>query len=157
MAKPKKLITYVLTVSRQYPASHPRAGQETGFVDAILFGDKEHTCRGNYAFWAKRAAKIQAGEAVLSLRYWSGKPRKSKQVEFAKLYYISVQKVHVYQVKRSRGNDVNTLIFIDNRITPLQWPFKFARRDGLTPADFNAWFKKPVEDAACIHFTDFRY
>lgn len=35
---------------------------------------KRHTIRANYEFWAKRFEKIAAGEAVLSIREWVGKP-----------------------------------------------------------------------------------
>ena len=151
-------------VSRTFPVNHPRKGEETGFPDAIVTEDKRHTCRGNYALWAKREAEVQAGRAVISLRYWAGKPYASKQVEFCVLNYIHVQKVHVYQINRTMFDGTfidyfnkKTLIFIEDSIKPLKRPELFAAHDGLSMADFNAWFKKPGEDMACIQFTQFSY
>lgn len=164
--QPKKKV-YVIMVSRTYPATHPRKGQETNFPAAIISEDKRHTCRGNYALWYKKSLEVQAGRAVISLRYWSGKPYASKQVEFCVLYWIHVQKVHVYQIPNlicENGgvpvaliNSNHTLIFIEDSIIPLKRPELFAAHDGLSMADFNAWFKKPVEDAAILHFTQFSY
>lgn len=147
--EPKKKV-YVIMVSRTYPATHPRKGQETGFPDLIISEDKRHTCRGNYALWYKRSLEVQAGRAVISLRYWSGKPYASKQVEFCVLHWIHVQKVHIYQ-------GIRTKIFIEDSIKPLLRPELFAAHDGLSMADFNAWFKKPLEDGCIIHFTQFSY
>lgn len=150
-------------VSRTFPATHPRKGDDTNFVDQILKEDKRHTCRGNYALWYKRSLEVQAGRAIISLRYWSGKPYASKQVEFCILNWIHVQKVHVYQIKRSDEiyrliyGKTKTEIFIEDSLKPLRNPFIFAAHDGLSIQDFNAWFKKPVEDAAIIHFTQFAY
>lgn len=158
--EPKKKV-YVIMVSRTYPATHPRKGQETNFPPAIINEDKRHTCRGNYALWYKRSLEVQAGRAVISLRYWSGKPYASKQVEFCVLNWIHVQKVHVYQISRTQipifGESTHTQIFIENSLIPLKRPELFAAHDGLSMADFNAWFKNPVEDAAIIHFTQFTY
>jgi len=160
--EPKKKV-YVIIVSRTFPVSHPRKGEETGFPDAIVTEDKRHTCRGNYALWAKRAAEVQAGRAVISLRYWVGKPYASKQVEFCVLNWIHVQKVHVYQIRRSDMVDikdiyhVKTEIFIEDSIKPFRRPELFAAHDGLSMVDFNAWSKKPLEDCCIIHFTQFSY
>lgn len=164
--EPKKKV-YVIMVSRTFPAMHPRKGQETNFPAAIINEDKRHTCRSNYVLWYKRSLEVQAGRAVISLRYWSGKPYASKQVEFCVLHWIHVQKVHVYQIPKTYGipsicevfytTATHTKIFIENSIIPLKRPELFASHDGLSMADFNAWFKKPVEDAAIIHFTQFTY
>lgn len=88
--------TYVLTVSRHFPAKHPRRGESTFFPARIQNGlgdshyiqsptSKIHTIRANYDLWKKRIDEVNAGEAVLSLRYWTGKPYNSKQQEFARL------------------------------------------------------------------------
>lgn len=166
MSKPKRKIVYVLTVLRYFPGTHPRKGQETGFPDKIISGDKQHTVLGNYALWKKRADKINAGLAVLSIRFWTGKPYASKQYAFCELSTINVQKVHVYQIARTHYDSCMALsgilptktdILIEDRLIPLKHPFKFAAHDGLSLQDFNAWFKKPGEDMACIHFKNFAY
>lgn len=87
-------------VSRNFPATHNRKGEETGFVEQILnelipcglvdsftvnkhninsdfLGSKLHTMRANkkgdaYKRWSKKIKEVQEGRAILSLRYWSG-------------------------------------------------------------------------------------
>lgn len=148
--------TYVLTVSNQFPKTHPRAGQDTGFVAAIknLFGDhqtKIHTIRCNYPLWAKREKEINEGRAILSIRYWSGKPYGSKQIEICRLEKIGVQEL-VF-----RFGDFN-MPKISN--SDLLLPHEdLAKNDGLSPRDFCYWFKKYdfSKPMAIIHFTNFRY
>lgn len=157
-AKPKKV--YVLMVSRVFPTYHPRKGEDTNFIQYIIEERKEHTLRGNYAEWKRKADAVNAGKAIISLRVWTGKPYASKQSEFAILDSVEVQKAHVYQIARQNewfsGNNL-TKIFIENSIVPLRHPFKFAYRDGLSLPDFQAWFKKTGEDLALIHFGSFKY
>lgn len=162
MAKQFKKKVYVLIVSRFYPGTHPLKGQPTNFPELIINEGKRHTVRANYKLWAGRAIEVQAGRAVISLRFWTGRPYNSNQQEFAELSHIHVQKVHIYHIRRSDYIDnmtagPRTYIFIDNSYKPLQHPFKFAANDGLTMPAFLGWFKKPVEDAALIHFTNFKY
>ena len=112
--KTQKIKRYRLSVSRIFPATHPRKGDRTEFVCKILrslnlqplernnhfyrcanecgtscsrmlLDKKLHTCRANYDLWAKRMAEVQAGRAVIELCYWSEKPYRSKQVVFATL------------------------------------------------------------------------
>jgi hypothetical protein len=150
------MITYVLTVSRYFPANHKRKGENTGFISSILLNgvefDKRHTIRSNYDLWEKRFKKIDAGKAVLSLRYWEGQPYKSKQVEFLKLNKdcgIGLQKLEA------------TLLgwFIDD--IECDFTIKdFAKNDGLSQDDFKEWFNNSFtlhEPKAIIHFTNFRY
>jgi len=161
MAKQIKLIKkkcFVLMVARKFPATHPNKGTPTLFPDKINTGNKRHTVRENYALWVARAEVVNAGLGYVSLRYWSGKPYASEQIEFGRLYYIHVQKVHIYPLetnKRYFNRRYN--IFVDTKIVPLKWPFLFAAHDGLSYADFKGWFKKPLEDAALIQFTQFKY
>jgi len=172
----KKLKTYVLTVSRKFPATHPEKGKPTLFVEKVLnalipFGlidnsntkqhqleftgkDKIHTIRGNYELWKKRIDEVKKGNAVLSLRYWSGKPYKSKQVEFAGLDQMSdigVQKLIFknsdFNLPMIAGKDL--YMCIDS----------MAYNDGLNDKDFRSWFEKYnlSNPMAIIHFSDFRY
>lgn len=166
--------TFVLIVSKQFPAKHKRRGQFTFFVDQILSAldkseypddnfipranKKIHTMRSNYELWKKRIELIQAGKALLSIRYWSGSPYNykrdgSKQVEVIKLTKssgIGIQKIEL---------DPFGLNFkIDDR----EWDFEnghlLAQNDGLLVEDLKEWFKDyDLRPMALIHFTKFRY
>lgn len=114
---------------------------------------KLHTIRANYDFWAKRFKKIEAGEACLSIRQWTGKPYRSKQVEIARLTCedgIGIQKLTI------AGCATIHPMFVDthsvNRRT-------LAHNDGLFEADWINWFERYnlTEPLAVIHFTKFRY
>ena len=154
--------TYVITLSKVFPKTHYRAGEETDFGPSLLRtlaglgGEKIHTIRTNYPLWKQRAVEINAGRAILSVRQWSGAPYRSKQVEIAKLTKIGVECL----VKM----DIQTAIVRNFE----QHPFKevdisktvLAENDYLSLPDFNKWFKeKPTCESpfAIIHFTDFRY
>ena len=150
----KEKKTIVLTVSKVFPKTHPKAGNTTGFVESLcmLFtgnNTKIHTIRGNYELWRKRAEKINSGEAILSIRYWSGKPYNSKQVEICRLEKIGVEKIlfddylYGFKINEQQFSNISEV----------------AENDGLTNNDFEHWFKgydfsKPM---AIIHFTNFRY
>lgn len=137
---------YVLILSRNFPATHGKAGQCTGFIEQ--FGKtKLHTIRSNFALWAKRADAINKGDAILSVRYWSGKPYKSQQIEFCQL-----TKVHVQQLQNP--TDLQTAR-IDNHC--FSW-HTVAANDGLSYVDFCDWFKiRQDKPMAIIQFTDFQY
>ena len=87
----------------------------------------------------------------MSLRYWSGKPYKSKQVEFLRLGKddgVGIQKVEF------KADEFGPLVDGKN-----QFVSDLAKNDGLSLTDFTDWFKgydlsKPL---AIIHFTKFRY
>lgn len=166
--------TYVLTLSQNFPATHPRKGQPTGFAENLAFkthleldktiggyrnvqGSKLHTIRANYPLWAKRFEQINRGEACLSIRQWTGKPYRSKQVEIARL-------------TKADGIGIQELIYKkENRLSPERYTIEdceidtsmLAENDGLTLADWEAWFSNPKYDLsepmAIIHFTKFRY
>ena len=180
--------TYVLIVSRTFPSTHKRKGDETYFVEKILNelndtsfqyqqfdriaklgvgGRKLHTIRGNYPLWKKRFEEIEKGEACLSLRYWSGKPYKSKQVEIARLTRgdgIGLQKLK-FPDNDFFSYDFNMCIpYICTKregmrvVHPLS-PITLSKNDGLAFEDFKEWFKgyDLGEPMALVHFTGFRY
>jgi hypothetical protein len=60
--------TYVLTLSKNFPASHPKAGQATDFNMEFYAYCKILTIRANYPFWIKRFEDIERGDACLSIR-----------------------------------------------------------------------------------------
>ena len=153
--------TYVLTLSKVFPVRHKRAGQPTDFERAFMagqafaLGGKLHTIRANYELWAKRFKKIAAGEAVLSIRQWTGKPYQSKQREIARL-------------TREDGIGLQQLSFgyILGKFMPIIDGFYsntsyelIAYNDGLSYEDWQDWFAScdKTKPLAIIHFTKFRY
>lgn len=144
--------TFVLTVSKQFPITHERAGKDTGFIQNIskLFSienTKIHTIRSNYDLWAKRVKDINDGKAILSIRYWSEKPYRSKQVEICRLERIGIEKLE----------DPQNFVFASIEGKNIDWEV-VAKNDGLSFRDFCEWFKvRQKEPMAVIHFTDFRY
>ena len=144
--------TYVLIISQQFPQTHKRKGENTDFSGQILEGNKIHTIRSNYDLWAKRIAMINKGEAVLSVRHWSGKPYRSPQVEFAEFTSVGIE-----QMVFREGRMLPSVISDKYIIVPNA--FKIANNDGLSFEDFAEWFKgyDLTKHMAIIHFTDFRY
>jgi hypothetical protein len=143
--------TYVITLSKVFPATHPLKGEPTDFREAFQ-KTKLHTIRANYPLWAKRIAEVQRGEAVLSVRQWSGRPYMSKQETIATL-------------TADDGVGIQKLTFFAGRIIyPTVGKYQpsvkeIANNDGLHADDWVDWFKnydlsKPL---AIIHFTKFRY
>ena len=160
--------TYVITLSRHFLANHKRAGEETHFKEKFLLGQgltdydtpslaKIHTIRANYPLWEKRIKEVKAGRAVLSIRQWTGKPYRSKQVEIAILTAgngVGVQKLCFDKDK----DGVPSLRFfnINGKYIDRE---TLANNDGLSKEDWQEWFRgydlsKPM---AIIHFTKFRY
>lgn len=142
--------TYVLMISEKFPATHPKAGFATNFPLAIKHYDKIHTIRGNYKLWKERFEKIDAGEAILSVRIWDGKPYRSKQLE-------------IFRYDNTKGIGVEKAIFSGLNIATIGdktiFRSQLAQNDGLSREDFDSWFSgydltKPM---AVIHFTPFRY
>lgn len=160
--------TYVLMLSRNFPAKHPRRGEHTNFdtkllnavwsarnmsIDFPQVGMKLHTIRCNYELWSKRFEQIEAGNAVLSIRCWTGKPYHSKQMEICKLTKddsIGLQRLEFYN-----GCLQQPIIRSGIKIKEEY----LANNDGLSFDSWKDWFKscdlsKPL---AIIHFTKFRY
>ncbi len=142
--------TYVITISEFFPSYHKKAGEKTGFAKSISDQIKIHTIRESYELWAKRAEKINKGEARLSVRVWTGKPYNSKQREVFSFERISVQKLILDDWLYSCDIDGKRFGFNQDCI---------AENDGLSPDDFEDWFKNSINEKpkAIIHFTNFRY
>ena len=165
--------TFVLTVSRTFPKTHKRAGQQTNFIEKIICGQrtnrisfndsqigwwydadqakivgtKIHTIRANYDLWAKRVRQINKGKAILSIRYWSGEPYNSKQIEVFKLSKIGLQKL----------NDPTNFVWAEIDGKMCNWE-DVAKNDGLSFDDFCDWFKvRQNNPMAIIHFTEWLY
>ena len=162
--------TYVLTISKVFPAYHIKKGEPTNFKDAFKAGQvfnrgaeclyhnpKLHTIRGNYELWAKRFEQIERGEAQLSIRQWSGKPYHSKQeliCNLTKADGIGIQKL---SFDKDRDGCISYKFFnIDGIYADIQ---DVANNDGLSFNDWREWFKDYdlSQPMAIIHFTLFRY
>lgn len=165
--------TYVITLSKVFPTTHPKAGIQTGFehkLHAAINGWSDHahlklhTIRENYPLWAKRFEQIERGEACLSIRQWTGKPYRSKQVEIARLTNkdgVGIQQVNINIDCYYAHKSVDWFIPNPKKETEFYWfnGTAIAYNDGLLIQDWVNWFKdydlsKPL---AIIHFTKFRY
>lgn len=143
---------YVITVSTVFPKGHPREGEETGFVEKLIRGEKIHTIRGNYEYWKKVSEAVNAGTHVLSFRTWNGVPYRSGQTEFLELSSFEVEKIAITKI-------------VPRVFTPKNMSLHFGdvcHNDGLSEEDFHNWFFPPkskheIVKAAMLHFTDFRY
>jgi hypothetical protein len=135
----------VLTFSRHFPKGHPKATQPTFFVEKIFAGltpsitpdpliipgfiwaqfddcklPKHHTIRAG--------SRFKPGD-MASLRVWSDKPYRSKQVEFAQV-----------EVKKVWEIEIGAFWWIDNRILEHDQVMNLAKNDGLAYDDFVNWF-----------------
>jgi hypothetical protein len=139
----------VLTCNRAFPKGHPKAGQPTYFVEKIwacpevsvlnagllkeeiinfqrheyLFQPKHHTIRAGNRF--------KVGD-MASLRVWSDKPYRSKQIEFAQ---VEVKKVWSVEITMS-----HTFWTIQINGKTIYDAEPIAANDGLTLEDFVDWF-----------------
>lgn len=177
----KKIIRYRLSVSVKFPATHPRKGDNTFFREKILnaiipagllsISERErlnpfsmftfytcepkiHTIRANYQLWQKRFEKINKGEAVLELYYWSGKPYNSKCITICQLGKddgIGVQSIDINPFGIDYNIDFKGWVYGEGHI--------LSKNDGLSEQDMKSWFKNYdlSEPMAIIHFTKFRY
>ncbi|WP_025829854.1 hypothetical protein [Segatella maculosa] len=151
--------TYVITLSKYFLAMHKRAGEETNFKEKFLNGEKIHTIRANYPLWEKRIKEVQEGRAVLSVRQWTGKPYRSKQVEITTLTAedeIGVQAARIVAgiyLKIIFGENFEHYFVSEEERTLL------AKNDGLSLEDWKEWFRSYdiTNPLAIIHFTKFRY
>lgn len=162
--------TFVLTVSRTFPATHKRKGELTYFEDKILkrYSDfnnflgwqKIHTIRANYPFWEKRIKQVQEGKAILSIRYWSGKPYHKDE--------NGIGQIEICQLDKDSGIGLQELYFAYGRLDFPRintdkilalMPKVLAQNDGLSLDDFIEWFKKYdlSKPMAIIWFCDKRY
>ena len=114
--------TFILTLSKNFPKTHKRAGEKTNFSQKLQLGIKNipnsvmydeecdlvmdrkiHTIRSNFDLWSKRIEQVQKGEAILSIRYWSGKPYNSPQIK-------------ILELDQDSGIGVQAIVFPDNSL-----------------------------------------
>lgn len=155
----------IITFSRFYPSYHPKAGQPTYFVEKVweslrrcnpeadswrrnhayeLENGLGHTV-SNYALndWMPKHHTIRAGHRFkvgdkFSPRVWSGKPYRSKMIQFAP--DIEVKKVFNFGM-RMRG-PYKEFYGGDCDLTGTSI-CSVAMNDGLTVDDLYWWFQKP--------------
>ena len=150
----KKVKKAIITLSKVFPATHSRKGDPTGFSGKLEKGEKRHTIRANYDWWAKKMEAINDGRMYLSIREWSGKPYCSPQNELRQIHKIGLQKVEMTY----DSNDDVPQVWIDGKKIPIQ---EVCKNDGLDLDDFIELFfgnsKSNTFDGVCIQFTNFRY
>lgn len=147
----------ILTFSRYFPKGHPKAGEQTHFVEKIwnCFRNENWSLPDSFSKWAKNfpfktdeylkaikaipevgckfhtirtGSRFKSGD-MASLRVWSDKPYRSKQIEFAQV-----------EIKRTWNITINEFWFINDRILEHDQVVELAKNDGLTYDDFIAWF-----------------
>lgn len=177
--------TYVITLSQSFLKDHPRAGEPTFFAKKFMNGvfrtgyysapgeietmgippilSKIHTIRGNYDLWTGRIKEVQNGEAVLSIRVWSGKPYNSGQITIATLtaeHGVGIQEIRF--APTSHYADRRDLNPLGTWSAGHKYTSDFgllAQNDGLAEQDFRDWFRgyDLSSPMAIIQFTNFRY
>lgn len=153
-------------VSRVFPAHHPRKGEPTEFVEKIWEALEPWAYVGRYRAalpneydkfetneFDKKLHTIRAGSRwqagdMASLRVWSDKPYRSKQIEFAQVEVKRVYPVDIYFT----GGEMR--VMIDGNIHNNRE--LIAKNDGLELGDFYGWFQKPM-DGQIICWGDPRY
>jgi hypothetical protein len=151
----------IITFSRVFPSTHPRKGQATHFVEQIWnglnelglpvpankqlphdfmwsilplsnYGCKYHTIRAG--------SRWKVGDKFTP-RVWSGEPYRSRQIVIAP--DIEIKKVWSIEIwgcgKMVAIPNARPPVLATNQIGTL------AKNDGLSSADFSAWFKATFE------------
>ena len=155
----KKKINIV--IAKAYPTIHKRHGEPTHFATKLVNNEKLHTIRGNYDLWAVNAEKMQTGNYVLSVRQWSGVPRRSKQREV----YNTDERIGVEHVTMKYSVDTDSIaVTVEDNVLSEAQIEQLAKNDGTTVDDFKDWFfakQRHKEDAVfngvIVHFTPLRY
>lgn len=157
----------VITFSRIFPKGHPKEGQPTHFVEKIwksLWDEYRGSNSPLYPYWQRYDAifpfkgdvlenihqhqpkhhTIRAGSRLktsdmVSLRVWSDKPYRSKQVEFAQVEVKNVWPFGLHQV----GNEILWKLpgVGSGAMNSLSKGLEIiATNDGLSVDDFISWF-----------------
>lgn len=176
--------THVITLAKTFPVGHPKAGKQTFFRESLLralnseehylpyrhsfYGLKMHTIRPNVGLWTKRIKEIEAGEACLSVREWSGRPYHSKMVEITRLTKEDGVGLEVLMNDIDFDKyplDMRLFYRVLNPGTGMATVTtrKLAASDGMSTENWLSWFEQTLSkkeqdlDLAIIHFTPARY
>lgn len=151
----------VVTFSRNFPVTHPKAGQPTHFVEKIYKGLYIMKCVPNelvdtYNFdimnddavvpkiHTIRAGKSRKVGEKFSPRVWTGKPYASKQLEIApEMEWKTVLDFDIEIKKDYITVLIDRQLFYEERgvfCTQVGALTALAKNDGLGLDDFKAWF-----------------
>lgn len=163
--KEQKIKTYNIMLSRVFPKTHPRAGEDTGFKPKVFasfnnmpcYLKKLHTIRANYPLWKERFDEVQRGEAIINLRQWLGEPYRSKTVLIKTLTAADGIGLQRLDFKMPDRGDL-TFYVIDESMV-FTTGKELSHNDGLELQDWLDWFSDydQTQPLAIIHFTPFRY
>jgi len=146
----------VLPFSRQFPKGHPKTGQHTHFVEKIwacpevsilntdLLKEEILNFQRNEYLYQPKWHTIRTGNRwkdgdMASLRIWSDKPYRSKQIEFAQVEVKKVWQFNIHAVDgeliwQIPGVGSGAFDAVSASISII------SRRDGLEAEDFINWF-----------------
>jgi hypothetical protein len=151
----------VLTFSRQFPTRHPKAGQPTYFVEKVWNGFRENfALPEQFRPWTESYVPLLKGDEYLesmairdikhhtirsgdrwkpgemaSLRVWSDKPYRSKQIEFAQVEVKRVWDIVVY------ASEFTFEVKVNDALQDKEGQEQVALNDGLNLIDFYNWFR----------------
>ena len=163
--KEQKIKTYNIMLSRVFPKTHPRAGEDTGFKPKVFasfnnmpcYLKKLHTIRANYPLWKERFDEVQRGEAVINLRQWLGEPYRSKTVLLKTLTADDGIGLQRLDFKMPDHGDLPFYVIDESMV--FTTGKELSHNDGLELQDWLDWFRDydQKQPLAIIHFTPFRY
>ena len=146
----------ILTLSRVFPQTHSKKGINTLFAVNLFAGRKIHTIRTDEKeLWEQKVADINAGNKILCVREWTGRPYNSEQADIKQFVSVGLQDITItYGV-----DDEKPQAWVDGKPVPIE---TLAKNDGLELPDFIEWFFGSVHTGnvfkgKIIHFTDFLY
>lgn len=135
----------VITFSTVFPANHPKKGVNTFFPEQILLSlgigindvQAFRPYMNDFAMLddKKKVHTIRAGNRWLvgeyfSPRIWTGKPYRSKQLQFAPV--IQIKKIWTFETK-------GELFYLNGKYIDVS-SSDIPTNDGLSTEDFFAWF-----------------
>ena len=145
----------VITFSRYFQKTHPRAGEPTYFVEALYHSlylmktvPKELEETFSYEKFSTGYAKhhtIRAGNRFkkgdyFSPRVWSGKPYKSKQIVLAP--DTEIKNVWNFEIKNEfQADGWYNFFYLDGKFKTWDELEIIAMNDGLPLSDMVHWFK----------------
>lgn len=156
-----------IMISRNFMKAHPRAGEETFFVEKIwealwiigietprLLKDldvQELNClRRHYIpklHTIRKGHRFKVGDRVI-LKVWSGKPYRSKKIAIAP--EIEVKKIYSFELKEAE-------LILNGKILDLSLLGVLAQNDGLSSEDFECWFNSNEFSGQVICWSDVNY
>ena len=152
----------VITFSRHFQKGHPREGQLTFFVEQIInsfnpydwdelpinneiFSSLSQSVRKIKHHTIRRGNRFKVGDKF-SPRVWSGKPYRSKQIQF--LPDLTVKQIYPFELTKDGDFKVNGYALTLDELNYL------AKNDGLSSDDFECWFNSKEFKGQVICWSD---